>query len=161
MGEDTGETSQSYLEKITPKDLVMFSPTSRKVIAKNDFNYLDVDYDLQLPDQQQMDNIRVWGLPQLRLFDPIPLGLFIGFGGASLFNFWRRRPALTSIQLHLVSSLAVAGLAKLGYAKFEDYRTQRELVVWDYVKKHPQDFPEVFNPPKKYKDLLLSWKPVR
>ncbi|RNA19144.1 hypothetical protein BpHYR1_002761, partial [Brachionus plicatilis] len=101
MGEDTGETSQSYLEKITPKDLVMFSPTSRKVIAKNDFNYLDVDYDLQLPDQQQMDNIRVWGLPQLRLFDPIPLGLFIGFGGASLFNFWRRKPVLTTLEINV------------------------------------------------------------
>lgn len=100
MGEDTGETNQRYLEKISPKDLVMFSPAARKVIAKNDFNYLGVDYDLQLPDQQQLDNIRVWGLPQFRLHDPVPFGLLLGFSGASLFNFWRRRPALTSILLN-------------------------------------------------------------
>jgi len=30
----TGETSGNYLEKITPKDLVMFSPATRKIIAK-------------------------------------------------------------------------------------------------------------------------------
>ena len=30
----TGETARNFLEKITPKDLVMFSPATRKVIAK-------------------------------------------------------------------------------------------------------------------------------
>jgi hypothetical protein len=30
----TGETAGNYLEKITPKDLVMFSPATRKIIAK-------------------------------------------------------------------------------------------------------------------------------
>lgn len=104
MGEDTGETNQSYLEKIAPKDLVMFSPTTRKIIAKNDFNYLGVDYDIQLPDQQQLDSIRVWGLPQAKLHDPVPLGILIGFGGASIFNFFRKRPALTSIFTLVIKS---------------------------------------------------------
>ena len=30
----TGETAGNYIEKITPKDLVMFSPATRKIIAK-------------------------------------------------------------------------------------------------------------------------------
>ena len=41
---------------------------------------------------------------------------------------------------------AVVGLgAKLVYDKIDDWKVERELVIWDYVKKHPQDFPEVFN----------------
>ena len=30
----TGETASNYLEKVTHKDLVMFSPATRKQIAK-------------------------------------------------------------------------------------------------------------------------------
>ncbi|CAF0708432.1 unnamed protein product [Brachionus calyciflorus] len=157
----TGETSQSFLEKITPKDLVMFSPQTRKVIAKNDFNYLGVDYDLELPDQEEQNKIRVFGLPYIKISDPVPMGLMAGFGAGAILNIWKRRPLLTSIHVHLLSSIFLAGLAKVGYAKFENYKIERELVVWDYVKKHPQDFPEVFTAPKKFKDLLLPWKPVR
>jgi len=32
--DDTGETTSNYLEKITPKDLVMFSSKTRKAIAQ-------------------------------------------------------------------------------------------------------------------------------
>jgi len=32
--EDTGETTSNYLEKVTPKDLVMFSSKTRSVIAQ-------------------------------------------------------------------------------------------------------------------------------
>jgi hypothetical protein len=34
MSSSTGETPSSYLEKISPKDLVFFSPEARKAIAK-------------------------------------------------------------------------------------------------------------------------------
>ncbi len=27
----------------------------------------------------------------------------------------------------------------------DGWKVKRELAVWDYVKRHPQDFPEVFN----------------
>ena len=94
MSGEEGETNK--LEKITPKDLVMFSPKARKQIAKNDFNYLGVDYDLEFPDQEQQDKIRVWGLPYVKISDPLPLGLIAGFGASTLFNLWRRRPALAS-----------------------------------------------------------------
>ena len=30
----TGETAGNFIDKITPKDLVMFSPATRKIIAK-------------------------------------------------------------------------------------------------------------------------------
>ena len=38
MSESTGETSRNYLDKVTPKDLVMFSPATRKIIAKVNVN---------------------------------------------------------------------------------------------------------------------------
>jgi len=48
--------------------------------------------------------------------------------------------------------VATAGLVgastKFTYDRLDKYRIDRELVTWDYVKKHPQDFPEVFN--RKY-----------
>jgi hypothetical protein len=31
------------------------------------------------------------------------------------------------------------------YNKMDGWKVKRELAVWDYVKRHPQDFPEVFN----------------
>ena len=40
------------------------------------------------------------------------------------------------------------------YGFFEKQTLQRELVVWDYIKKHPQDFPEVFNR-KKFHHVIF------
>lgn len=49
------------------------------------------------------------------------------------------------IHVHALSALAVGVSAKIAYDKYAEYRTEKELVIWDYVKKHPKDFPEVFN----------------
>lgn len=94
MADTTGETANNYLEKISPKDLVMFSDKTRKIIAKNDFNYLANDYDIQLSEKQDLDKIRVWGLPYIKLTDPVPAGIVTGFSAGAILNFWRRRPAL-------------------------------------------------------------------
>lgn len=47
--------------------------------------------------------------------------------------------------MHLAAGLVTAAGTKLAYDKLDQYRIDRELVTWDYIKKHPQDFPEVFN----------------
>jgi hypothetical protein len=58
---------------------------------------LNVDYDLNLPkDAHEQDNIRVWGLPYLKITNPVPLGLLTGFGTGSLYNFFRARPIFSS-----------------------------------------------------------------
>ena len=49
------------------------------------------------------------------------------------------------IQLHLIVGLVTGVSAKLCYDQYEKYKIEKELVIWDYVKKHPSDFPEVFN----------------
>ena len=44
--------------------------------------------------------------------------------------------------------MVLAGLATVTvsqiYKKIDEMKIQRELIIWDYVQKHPQDFPEVF-----------------
>lgn len=44
---------------------------------------------------------------------------------------------------------------------YENYTYKNEMIIWDYVKRHPEDFPEVFNEPKKFKHVLKSWTPSR
>lgn len=89
------EESNSYIEKITPKDLVFFSPEARKIIAKNDFSYLGVDYDVNLP-KDGSENIKVWGIPYMSPTHPIPIGV----GAGALFGFMRNayktRPIFSS-----------------------------------------------------------------
>jgi len=157
----TGETARNFLEKITPKDLVMFSPATRKVIAKNDFSFLGVDYDVQLANQEEQRNIKVWGLPYFNITDPVPMGIFGGTFVGALSSIYRSRPPLSSIHVHLISGIGIALSVALFQTQYEKYRMDRELVTWDYVKKHPQDFPEVFNPSKKYKDMVLPWRMSR
>ncbi|KAH9510029.1 hypothetical protein Btru_044865 [Bulinus truncatus] len=41
----------------------------------------------------------------------------------------------------------------------EKRRNMRVLIIEDYISKHPEDFP--LANPKKYKDLLQPWVPVR
>lgn len=118
--ESGGETTSSYLEKIRPKDLVMFSSKTREIIAKvsnkcgafffsnisnscfyfwkNDFNFLENEYDLNLSSKEDESKIRIWGFPQLKLWDPIPLGILTGFTIGGAYNrYFRKRPFFTSM----------------------------------------------------------------
>ena len=52
---------------------------------------------------------------------------------------------MLGIQLHVIAGLFTGVTAKFVYDQYEKYNIEKELVVWDYVKKHPSDFPEVFN----------------
>jgi len=49
------------------------------------------------------------------------------------------------IYVHLLSGVGIALSAAFFQNAYQNYRIDRELVTWDYVKKHPSDFPEVFN----------------
>jgi hypothetical protein len=52
---------------------------------------------------------------------------------------------LKGAYIHLATGAVTAAATKYTYDSLDKYRIDRELVTWDYVKKHPQDFPEVFN----------------
>ncbi len=54
------------------------------------------------------------------------------------------------IHKHFGLGIAVGVAAHLVYKYTAQRRLRRELVVWDYVKKHPEDFPEVYN--RKFTD---------
>jgi hypothetical protein len=38
---------------------------------------------------------------------------------------------------------------------------EKELSIWDYVRRHPEDFPEVFEKRRQYKEIFQSWRPLR
>ncbi len=57
---------------------------------------------------------------------------------------------IKGIQVHLIAGIGIALATALSKTAYENYRIDRELVTWDYVKKHPQDFPEVFNRKKAF-----------
>jgi len=59
---------------------------------------LDADYDLNLPSNEDESKIRIWGLPYIKLWDPIPLGILTGFVTGGVYNkYFRKRPLLSSM----------------------------------------------------------------
>ena len=83
--------------------------------------------------------------------------LAVGF--AAFSNFYTRRPLFSRLYLYpIYGSLGyVAGrvMHDVNNKRIAD----RELAIWDYVRRHPEDFPEI--KPKKYKEVLESWVPIR
>lgn len=85
-------------------------------------------------------------------------GMLIGAGVAS--NVTQNYPAIS--RLPTLAFMGVAGYF-LGYVCKQwgiRRRADEDLAVWDYVANHPEDFPEIERP-KKYKDVLLPWQPLR
>lgn len=60
----------------------------------------------------------------------------------------------SGLQVHALSGIALGTSSFLGRSWFNNYRKERELVIWDYIKKNPQDFPEVFNRKSSFKISL-------
>jgi len=74
-------------------------------------------------------------------------------------NVINKRPLFARVYLYpLVGGLGYMIGQVIG--DFNEKRiVDRELAIWDYVRRHPDDFPELT--PKKYKDVLEPWHPVR
>ncbi|ELT95015.1 hypothetical protein CAPTEDRAFT_228872 [Capitella teleta] len=74
-------------------------------------------------------------------------------------NYLAKRPLNARIPVGLL--FMGAGFA---FGKWFDSFTlkrakERDLIILDYVRQHPEDFPEMR--PQKYKDVLLPWHPQR
>ncbi len=100
VNSSAGQTANNFLEKIKPKDLVMFSPQARSIIAKNDFHYLDTDYDVLLETREEQSKIRIWGLPYLPPWHPAMVGTLSGVAIGCIMNALRRRPKFSSKRMN-------------------------------------------------------------
>jgi len=137
----------------------------KRYFLKNDFKFLGVDYPIEIEKEENVK--KIWGFPYVPLTDPVPLGLISGFSVGAMINYYKKRPSFSSklieirtstvnskilkhkflkgIHLHLISTVVIGASLKFAYDYLEKRTVERELVIWDYVKRHPKDFPEVFN----------------
>jgi hypothetical protein len=111
-------------------------------------------YDINIPNQEEQDKRRIWGVPYLPITNPVVLGTTFGFVTNSLLNQFKKRHNFANVHYHIITSIISVACLKLVYKKYDDYRYEREIVIWDYVKKHPESFPEVFQ--RKYLHLKLN-----
>ncbi|KAI8510498.1 hypothetical protein Bbelb_114140 [Branchiostoma belcheri] len=88
-------------------------------------------------------------------------GIFVvwGLGTAVLTNVLKRRPYYAGVQRHILFG-GLGAVAAYYFAKAENNRTaRRDLIVKDYIKKHPEDFPDPGG--KTFNDVLYPWAPIR
>ena len=78
---------------------------------------------------------------------------------AALSNLITRRPILSRLYLYPLYAAGGYGVGRI-VSQWNTRRiAERELAIWDYVRQHPEDFPELT--PKKFKDILEDWHPAR
>ena len=66
------------------------------IFFKTDFSYLGLEHDVDLKSDEELNKIRVWGLPFIRPTDPVPLAIWGGLASGALINVLRRRPIFSS-----------------------------------------------------------------
>lgn len=108
------------------------------------------------------ERYRVWGLPYVlapydaRLLFPISFSILV-----TMRNMYLRRPLFSARPVY---AAAIVGGYFFGtwWKKFRENRMlEKELHIWDYVRRHPEDFPEVFEKRRQYKEIFQSWRPLR
>eukprot|EP00914_Ancora_sagittata_P029581 GHVO01058591.1.p1 GENE.GHVO01058591.1~~GHVO01058591.1.p1 ORF type:complete len:107 (+),score=9.29 GHVO01058591.1:73-393(+) len=74
-------------------------------------------------------------------------------------NYFTKRPLNSRVHIGLLYMGAGYMLGRYFDAFTLKRAKERDLVILDYVRQHPEDFPEMS--PQKYKDVLLPWHPQR
>jgi len=74
-------------------------------------------------------------------------------------NGFQRRPLLS--RPIILAPFTIAGYFAGSFLTKRNYEKNlaREIYIQDYIRLHPEDFPEA--DPKKYKDILVDWHPIR
>jgi len=96
------------------------------------------------------------------MFDHYETIVYCAFGGCGtvyLLNWASRKPKFARLPLYAVAAAIGAGLGQAVYVLSQKQSIDRQLAVWDYVHRHQEDFPEI--KPKKYKEILEPWHPIR
>jgi hypothetical protein len=105
---------------------------------------------------------RVWGIPYIMAPYDARVVFPIGFSVlAILRNMYLRRPYFSARPVYAVTIIG-GYLFGSWWRKFRENRIlEKELHIWDYVRQHPEDFPEVFEKRRQYKEIFQSWRPLR
>lgn len=86
-------------------------------------------------------------------------GLGIGFASAAFSNYGSGRPIVSRFPLYAIYGT----LGFIGFHFFEQWSARRHIArdvyLMDYVRLHPEDFPELEK--KQFKDVLQTWYPRR
>ena len=113
-------------------------------------------------DYEKDPRYRVWGLPYFLAPEDARVTFPLGFSIMVLMrNMYLRRPYFSARPIY---GAAIVGGVLFGswWRKFRENRMlEKELSVWDYVRRHPEDFPEVFEKRRQYKEIFQSWRPLR
>jgi len=83
----------------------------------------------------------------------------LGMVTVAISNIMNKRPLLARIYMYPIAGVIGFAIGRVLYDFNEKRIVDRELAIWDYVRRHPEDFPELT--PKKYKDVLQPWSPIR
>jgi len=78
---------------------------------------------------------------------------------AGVKNVAAKKPLFSRIYVYPIAAALGFGVGRLISDVNEKRWADRELAIWDYVHRHPEDFPEIT--PKKYKEVLEPWHPIR
>merc|ERR1712029_12516 len=87
------------------------------------------------------------------------MGIVSGVGLAVIFNLQQRKPMHTGIYKHIILGGLGYFCGKSGDVFYKRQERQTLLVLEDYVRLHPEDFPE--EAPKTYGEILMKWYPNR
>ncbi|XP_046738507.1 NADH dehydrogenase [ubiquinone] 1 subunit C2 [Diprion similis] len=82
-----------------------------------------------------------------------------GFASGMVVNYIGRRPMFSGIQTHITLTVLGAGIGRWAHLKREAIVSERDAVLRDYIRLHPEDFPEPER--KKWADQFLEWVPIR
>jgi hypothetical protein len=105
---------------------------------------------------------RVWGLPYFIAPYDARIVFPIGFSIMALMrNMYLRRPYFSARPVY-AATIVGGFLFGSWWRKFREQRMlEKELSIWDYIRRHPEDFPEVFEKRRQYKEIFQSWRPLR
>ncbi|KAI3383487.1 hypothetical protein SNEBB_007489 [Seison nebaliae] len=119
----------------------------------DDYKYLDLD---------MREKKGTWlDIPYYGIRDRRVMGAMIGFTVIFGYNITSKRPRFSNKPLMLLNGLFMGTLGHF-IGKFEDNRRlNRDMVIWDYVRKHPENFPELHNKSKLVGELMRDWRPIR
>ena len=113
-------------------------------------------------DYENNPRYRVWGLPYFLAPEDARVTFPLSFSIMVLMrNMYLRRPYFSARPIY---GAAIVGGVIFGswWRKFRENRMlEKELSIWDYVRRHPEDFPEVFEKRRQYKEIFQSWRPLR
>ncbi|KAI0218629.1 hypothetical protein LSAT2_029648 [Lamellibrachia satsuma] len=88
-------------------------------------------------------------------------GYMAVIGGAcvALIHMRNNRPLVSGLPKYAVGIAIGYGIGHLMFQRKQEKIIEREVYLMDYVRRHPDDFPELV--PKKYKEVMEPWYPIR